>query len=87
MKYLTEDEYYEWLKSSTWISDGPMFTSCCGPHEFSDIICKDGNLYQLSRGWYPEEDKDPNAKYKYKDVHWWGVKLLKRADGQEGEGI
>lgn len=87
MVYLTQDEYYEWLKASAWISQGEMFTSCCGPHEFSDIVRRDGNLYALYNGFYPEKDEDPNAKYAYKTVYWWGVKLLQRDDGQEGDGI
>lgn len=87
MRHITEEEYYGWIKSSKRIGDGPMFTSCCGPHEFSDLICRDGMLYYLYNGFYPEEDKDPNAKYKCKTVYWWGVKLLRKADGQDGEGI
>jgi hypothetical protein len=88
MKKISEQEYNEWLKTADRVEDeSPTFTSCCGPHEFAIIIHKNGMLYELCWGWYPEEDKTPNPKYKYKTTCWWGIKTLHREFGQEGEGI
>jgi len=87
MKNITKDEYYEWITSSRWVSNGEMFTSCCGPHSFSDIISKDGILYSLSHGWDVEKETDPNSTYTCKNVYWWGIKTLQMDDGQLGDGI
>jgi len=88
LKHITKDEYYEWLKSADKIdAEYPAFTSCGGPHEFVTSIHKDGMLYSLCFGWYPEKDTDPNAKYKFKTIYWWGIQKLYKEPGQEGEGI
>lgn len=86
--HITEEEYDKWLETSNLIGNNePIFTSCCGPHEFAQDIIKDGIYYSLHSGWYPEEDTTLNAKYKYKTTYWWGIKTLGKAAGQDGEGI
>lgn len=88
MKEITKEEYYNWLKNADRVEDEySEFTSCCGPHTFATPIHKNGMLYTLYYGWYTEEDKTPNSKYKYKDTHWWGIKCLYELSGQKGEGI
>lgn len=85
---ISKEEYENWLKSADSVEDEhSIFTSCCGPHEFSRNIHVKGMLYELHWGWYPEEDTVPDAKYKYKDTFWWGIKEMWREDGQEGGGI
>ena len=84
---ITKEEYNEWLKSSKWISTGSGLTSYSGLHDFSDIILKDGMLYELHYGWDVVPETDPNSKYKYKEEYFWGIKKLYSDHGQEGEGI
>ncbi len=86
--HITKEEYLDWLKRADIIeAESPTFTSCCGPHEFARLIHVKGMLYELSWGWYPEEDTSPDAKHKYKTTNWWGVKELCMDGGQYGDGV
>lgn len=88
MKKISEEEYNEWIKTAEWVgNERCVFSSCCGPHDFSMDIRKDGMLYELNWGWYPKEDTSPDAKCKYKDIKWWGIRVLHKDVGQEGEGV
>lgn len=79
LQKITKEEYYNWLKTSDMVgNEYPVFTSCCGIHEFGMELHKNGNLYELFWGWYPE---DGNTKY------WYGIKELYREGGQEGDRI
>lgn len=79
MKEITKEEYVEWLKSADTISDEyPIFTSCCGPHEFSRDIVKDGILYYLTWGWGWKENKE-ECNYR--------IECAYKLQGQEGDGI
>ena len=84
---ISEQQYNEFLTNSEFVRDGFSFTSFGGPHDFSTIVIKEGMLYDVGYGWYPEKDEDPNAKYPYKTTYWWGYKRLQMSDGQLGDGI
>ena len=84
-KDITEKEYELWLKSADRVENMySVFTSCCGPHEFANRICKDGILYELSWGWIPEMD---DVTRKHKLTYFWRIMPLYRDGGQDGDSI
>ena len=75
-KEISKKEYYDWLKDSSIISDERcVFSNCCGPHEFSTTIIKNGKIYELGWGWDNPE------------LTWYGIRKLHIAQNQNGDGV
>ena len=78
-KEIPQEEYYDWFKDAVIITEERcVFSSFCGPHEFSTTISKNGMIYELGCGWYVENSKT---------VEWYGVRKLHINHNQNGDGI
>ena len=46
-KEIPQEEYYDWFKDASIIrEESCVFSSFCGPHEFSTTISKNGMIYE-----------------------------------------
>ena len=78
-KEIPQEEYYDWFKDASIIrEESCVFSSFCGPHEFSTTISKNGMIYELGWGWHIENSKT---------INWYGVRKLHTDHNQNGDGI
>lgn len=77
---LTKEEYDNWLETADKVEqEHCVFSSMCGPHEFANIIHKNGIAYELCWGWDVINNKETN--------YFYSVKQLFALDGQYGDKI
>lgn len=84
-KDISEEEYNDWLKTSTIVEpERCSLSSCCGPHSFSTLIEKNGYLYELSWGWGMKHAINPEVPYAEKD---YSISRLRLLPYHHGDGI